>query len=88
MDELEEFSREFKRRLDDAGGAKVVPEDLALEVQKESFPMNQQSARVILFLNLFLCWFYCEGIISRSREAAESSRGFATIQGYAVDSKL
>ncbi|EOA33832.1 hypothetical protein CARUB_v10021312mg [Capsella rubella] len=32
MDELEEFSREFKRRLDDAGNAKEVPEDLALEV--------------------------------------------------------
>lgn len=38
MDELEEFSREFKKRLDDAGDAKLVPEDLALEVQKESFP--------------------------------------------------
>ncbi|RID74755.1 hypothetical protein BRARA_B01841 [Brassica rapa] len=32
MDELEEFSREYKKRLDDAGDAKVVPEDLALEV--------------------------------------------------------
>ncbi|XP_010511944.2 PREDICTED: uncharacterized protein LOC104787976 [Camelina sativa] len=32
MDELEEFSREFKRRLDDAGASKLVPEDLALEV--------------------------------------------------------
>ncbi|VVA94571.1 unnamed protein product [Arabis nemorensis] len=32
LDELEEFSREFKKRLDDAGAAKVVPEDLALEV--------------------------------------------------------
>ncbi|XP_010415553.1 PREDICTED: uncharacterized protein LOC104701546 [Camelina sativa] len=32
MDELEEFSREFKKRLDDAGAANVVPEDLALEV--------------------------------------------------------
>lgn len=34
MDELEEFSRGFKKRLDDAGAAKVVPEDLALEVKK------------------------------------------------------
>ncbi|KAL0682938.1 hypothetical protein Bca4012_049786 [Brassica carinata] len=32
MDELEEFSREYKKRLDDAGDAQVVPEDLALEV--------------------------------------------------------
>ncbi|AEE34894.1 unnamed protein product [Arabidopsis thaliana] len=32
MDELEEFSREFKKRLDDAGAEKVIPEDLALEV--------------------------------------------------------
>ncbi|KAG7586385.1 Ribosome maturation factor RimP N-terminal [Arabidopsis thaliana x Arabidopsis arenosa] len=32
MDKLEEFSREFKKRLDDAGAAKLVPEDLALEV--------------------------------------------------------
>ncbi|KAF8096339.1 hypothetical protein N665_0312s0026 [Sinapis alba] len=32
MDELEEFSREYKKRLDVAGDAKVVPEDLALEV--------------------------------------------------------
>ncbi|CAA7053639.1 unnamed protein product [Microthlaspi erraticum] len=32
MDELEEFSREFKKRLDDAGAAKLLPEDLALEV--------------------------------------------------------
>lgn len=34
MDELEKFSRGFKKRLDDAGAAKVVPEDLALEVKK------------------------------------------------------
>ncbi|CAE5963529.1 unnamed protein product [Arabidopsis arenosa] len=32
MDKLEEFSREFKKRLDDAGAEKVIPEDLALEV--------------------------------------------------------
>ncbi|CAH8327121.1 unnamed protein product [Eruca vesicaria subsp. sativa] len=32
MDELEEFSREYKRRLDEAGEAKAIPEDLALEV--------------------------------------------------------
>ncbi|KAJ0242811.1 Uncharacterized protein family UPF0090 [Hirschfeldia incana] len=32
MDELEEFSREYKKRLDVAGDAKEVPEDLALEV--------------------------------------------------------
>ncbi|KAL0731382.1 hypothetical protein Bca4012_027476 [Brassica carinata] len=32
MDELEEFSREYKKRLDVAGDEKLVPEDLALEV--------------------------------------------------------
>lgn len=32
MDELEEFSREYKKRLDVAGDEKVIPEDLALEV--------------------------------------------------------
>ncbi|KAL1218487.1 hypothetical protein V5N11_001655 [Cardamine amara subsp. amara] len=32
IDEIEEFSREFKKRLDDAGATKLVPEDLALEV--------------------------------------------------------
>lgn len=41
MDELEEFSRELKKRLDDAGAAKVVPEDLALEV-KTVFPLIKQ----------------------------------------------
>ncbi|XP_010551377.1 PREDICTED: uncharacterized protein LOC104822006 isoform X2 [Tarenaya hassleriana] len=32
MEELEGFSQEYKKRLDEAGAAKIVPEDLALEV--------------------------------------------------------
>lgn len=38
IDEIEEFSREFKKRLDEAGATKVVPDDLALEVKKKEFP--------------------------------------------------
>lgn len=47
MDELEEFSREYKKRLDVAGDEKVIPEDLALEVYKENSlsPMNRQLVR-------------------------------------------
>lgn len=48
MDKLEEFSREFKKRLDDAGAEKVIPEDLALEV-KRVFPHEATITRVILF---------------------------------------
>jgi len=47
MDELEEFSREFKKRLDDAGAEKVIPEDLALEVQRVFPHLNQRSPRVL-----------------------------------------
>lgn len=32
MDEMEEFSREYKKRLDEAGALGKIPEDLALEV--------------------------------------------------------
>lgn len=89
MDELEEFSREYKKRLDVAGDEKVIPEDLALEVYKENSlsPMNRQLVRSFFFF-LKLDLSVGEGIISRSREAAESSRGLASIQGDAYDSKL
>lgn len=49
--------------------------------------MNQRSLG--LFCSKYcLCWFYYEGVIPRSREAAESPRGLAPIQGDANDSKL
>lgn len=32
MDEMEEFSRQYKKRLDEAGALGKIPEDLAIEV--------------------------------------------------------
>lgn len=32
MDEMEEFSRQYKKKLDEAGALGKIPDDLALEV--------------------------------------------------------
>jgi hypothetical protein len=58
MDELEEFSREFKKRLDDAGAEKVIPEDLALEVKKSLSPVNQLSLGSVLLQNFVSVFFF------------------------------
>lgn len=36
MDEMEEFSRQYKKRLDEAGALGKIPEDLAIEVTVET----------------------------------------------------